>query len=84
MKRPAAAVEDVVIPKKILKIDMKDIFKTLRQRRKEMNYKNFTNYASDYGFKRAKSAGAEFKVYRAFGRMQYKKAADIWNQTDTK
>ena len=84
MKRPAAAVEDVVIPKKILKIDMKDIFKTLRQRRKEMNYKNFTNYASDYGFKRAKSEGAEYEVYRAFGRMQYKKATELWNQTATK
>ena len=79
MKRLAKALDTVNIPDKIRKIDMKDIFKKLRERRKEMNYNNFTNYAGDHGFKRAKAEGAEYEVYRAFGRLQYRKAADLWN-----
>ena len=81
MKRPAKAVDAVKIPSKILKINMKDVFKKLRERRKELSYKNFTNIASDHGYKRAKDQGAGYDVYRAFGRLQYRKAADIWNGT---
>ena len=81
MKRPAMDVDSVKIPPKIMKITMTDVFNKLKGRRRELNYKIFTNIASDYGYKRAKNEGAEYEVYRAFARVQYKKASAMWHDT---
>ena len=78
-KRPACDLVSVKIPSKILKIPMQDVFKKLKKRRKEMTYGNFTNNASDNGYRRAKGEGAEYPVQRAFAKIQYDKAKDIWH-----
>ena len=80
-KRPAAHA-DVKIPDNIMKIDMTDVFDRLRKRRKEMTYSQFTNNASDNGFRRARARGVEHNVYRAFGAVQYGKAKTVWEKTE--
>ena len=85
LKRPAAKshLDDIVVPAKVLKIDMTNIFVKLRGRRHELNmtFKKFTNNASDAGLRAATRAGADWWQCRAFARMQYNKASDVWYET---
>jgi hypothetical protein len=85
MKRPAAesaAQQQAINLTK--KINMKDIFKRLRNERKMPGmYKNkFTSTAYSAGRKRARQEGEDDAVCKLFGAIQYREAGKLWADTE--
>jgi hypothetical protein len=75
-KKPAAAA--AVFKGK--GVDMKDVFKTLRDTKDARSRGAFTTYAYKKAEQRMLTDGAPGEKAKEFARLQHKKASDLWNE----